>query len=66
MPILTIIIVIVAVGVILWALTTFLPMEPNVKRILVAAVVLCLVFWLCSAFGILDTLSTVRVGRAHR
>lgn len=61
MPLLTLIIVIAVVGVILWLITTYLPMQPTVKRILVAVVIFILVIWLLQVFGILDHLNTVRI-----
>jgi hypothetical protein len=62
MPILTIILIIVLVGVLLWALNSFVPMDSKVKSILNIVVVICLIIWLLQAFGILDGLSNVRVG----
>lgn len=61
MPLLTLIIVIAVVGVILWLITTYIPMQPTVKRILVAVVIFILVIWLLQVFGILDHLNTVRI-----
>jgi hypothetical protein len=62
MPILTIILIIVLVGVLLWALNSFVPMDSKVKSILNVVVVICLIIWLLQAFGILGGLSNVRVG----
>ncbi len=61
MPILTVLLVIVVVGVLLWLMTTYVPMEPTVKRILVAVAVIALVIWLLQAFGVWTHLSRVRV-----
>lgn len=61
MPLLTLIIVIAVVGVILWLITTYIPMQPTVKRILVAVVIFILVIWLLQVFGILDHLNRVRI-----
>ena len=46
MSILSIILVIVVVGVILWAINSFVPMDSKVKSILNIVVVLLLIFWL--------------------
>lgn len=56
MPLLTILIVIVVVGVILWLLNTYVPMDRKIKNILNAVVVIVLVIWLLDAFGVLDSL----------
>jgi hypothetical protein len=62
MSLLSIIITLVVVGVILWAINSFIPMEGRVKNILNAVVILVLVLWLLQAFGILGSLGNVRVG----
>lgn len=62
MPILTIILVIVLVGVLLWALNSFVPMDPKVRSILNIVVVLLLIIWLLQGFGLLHGLANIRVG----
>lgn len=62
MPLLTIVFVIVIVGVLLWALNSFVPMDGKVRNILNVVVVIALVLWLLKAFGIFDSLGGVRVG----
>jgi type IV secretory pathway TrbL component len=61
MSLLTIILVIVVVGVLLWAINSFIPMDSKIKRILNVVVVIALILWLLQAFGILGSLSGVRV-----
>ena len=63
MPILTILLVIVVVGILLWAINTYLPMDAKIKQILNIVVVLFLVIWLLSAFGVFAALSGVKVGK---
>lgn len=62
MPLLTIVLVVVAVGVLLWALNQFVPMDSKVSKILNAVVVIGLVLWLLQVSGIFDALMGVRVG----
>jgi hypothetical protein len=62
MSLLTIILVIVVVGVLLWAINSFIPMDSKIKSILNIVVVIVLILWLLQAFGILGSLSGVRVG----
>lgn len=62
MSLLSIILVIVVVGVLLWALNNFIPMDSKVRSILNAVVVIILVIWLLQAFGVLGSLGNVRVG----
>ncbi len=61
MPILTILIVIVVVGVILWLVNSYIPMQRTIKNILNAVVVIILVIWLLNVFGVLDSLKNVTI-----
>lgn len=62
MSIITLIIVLVLVGVILWAINTYIPMQPNIKQILNIVVIIAVVLWLLSVFGILPDINAIRVG----
>jgi hypothetical protein len=61
MPLVTLIIVWVIVGVALWAINSYIPMAKNVKTILNVVVVVVLCLWLLQAFGILGSINSVRV-----
>jgi hypothetical protein len=61
MPILTILIVILVVGVILWLINSFIPMQRTVKGILNAVVIIILVIWLLKVFGVLATLQNISI-----
>ncbi|HSO88279.1 MAG TPA: Thivi_2564 family membrane protein [Draconibacterium sp.] len=61
MPILTILIVIVVAGVILWLVNSYIPMQRTIKNILNAVVVIILVIWLLNVFGVLDSLKNVTI-----
>lgn len=61
MPILTILIVLVVVGVILWLVNTYIPMDRKIKSILNVVVVIIVIIWLLQAFGLLDSIRGVRV-----
>ncbi len=56
MPILNVIIIMIVVGVILWLINTYIPMDGKIKRILNIVVVILLVIWLLKVFGLLDSL----------
>jgi len=58
---LTVIIVIVIVGFLLWLVNTQVPMHPTVKTILNAVVVIVLVVWLLSVFGLIGPMPRPRV-----
>ena len=63
MPLVHVVIVLVVVGVILWLINTYLPMDAKIKTILNIVVVIVVVLWLLRAFGILGSLSEFRIGR---
>lgn len=54
MPIVTIIIVLVVVGVVLYLINTYIPMAGPIKSVLNVVVVILLCLWLLNAFGIIN------------
>jgi hypothetical protein len=54
--VLNIVITLIVIGVLLWLVTRFIPMEANIQRILIAVVVICVVLWLLQVFGVLGYL----------
>ncbi len=62
MPLLQILIVLVVVGVLLWLVNTYLPMQGTIKSILNAVVVICVVLWLLSVFGLFHSFSHMHLG----
>jgi len=57
MPILTVLLVLVVIGVILWLVNTYIPMDRKIKSILNAVVVILVILWLLKTFGLLNSLS---------
>jgi len=62
MSLITLVIVLVVVGVVLWLINSFIPMQATIKKILNAVVVIVVILWLLSAFGIINNLDTIRIG----
>jgi hypothetical protein len=62
MPLINLLIVLIVVGVLLWLVNSFIPMDHKIKSILNAVVVIAVVLWLLSAFGLLSGLSNIRIG----
>lgn len=54
MPIISIIVVLVILGLVLYLVEAYVPMSQPIKTVLRVVVVLCLCLWLLSAFGILN------------
>jgi len=62
MPLLQILVVLAVVGVLLWLVNSFIPMQGTIKSILNAVVVIAVVLWLLNIFGVLHSLSRMHVG----
>jgi len=62
-PLINVVIVLMVVGVLLWLVNTYLPMDGKIKNILNGVVVIAVVVWLLQAFGVLGSLSTIRIGK---
>ncbi len=62
MDLVTLVITLVVVGVLLWLVNTYIPMDAKIKRILNIVVLVVVVLWLLRVFGVLDSGRTIRVG----
>ena len=62
MPLLQILLVLVVVGVLLWLVNSFIPMQGTIKSILNAVVIIAVVLWLLNVFGLFHSFSNIRVG----
>jgi hypothetical protein len=62
MPLTNVILTLVAVGVLLWLVNRFIPMQSQVKAILNGLVVIVVVLWIGNLFGLFDQLKHFRVG----
>jgi hypothetical protein len=61
MSVLTIIIVLVVAGVIMYLINNYIPMDGKIKSLLNIVVVIILIIWLLKAFGILGSLGSFKV-----
>ena len=62
MPLVQLIMVLIVVGVLLWLVNRFIPMQATIKSILNAVVVIGVVLWLLNVFGVLHSISRIHVG----
>jgi hypothetical protein len=62
MPLLQIVAVLIVVGVLLWLVNHFIPMQGTIKSILNAVVVIMVVIWLLNVFGLFSSIAHIRVG----
>ncbi len=63
MPLLQVVIVLIVVGVLLWLVNRFIPMQSTIKSILNAVVVIAVVLWLLNLFGLFQAFSNLHVGK---
>jgi len=63
MPLMQLVITLVVVGILLWLVNRFIPMQSSIKSILNGVVVICVVLWLVNLFGLFGPLHNIHVGR---
>ena len=63
MSLITVVITLIVVGVLLWLVNTYIPMDGKIKKILNIVVVVCVVGWLLVAFGVLNNSGDIHVPR---
>jgi type IV secretory pathway TrbD component len=63
MPLVTLVLILIAVGVVLWLINNYIPMDGKIKGILNAVVVIAVVVWLLQVFGLLDQVTAIHVGK---
>ncbi|MGB9433441.1 MAG: Thivi_2564 family membrane protein [Candidatus Acidiferrum sp.] len=62
MPLIQVVMVLIVVGVLLWLVNRFIPMQGTIKSILNGVVVIAVVLWLLNVFGLFSSFSHIRAG----
>ncbi len=62
MSLIHVVLVLIVVGVLLWLVNTYIPMDGKIKRILNAVVVIFVILWLLQAFGVIGSLDGLYTG----
>jgi hypothetical protein len=62
MPLVTVVVTLAIVGLLLWLVNRFIPMQGQIKGILNGVVVIVVILWLLKVFGLFGYLSQFRVG----
>ena len=62
MPLVTVVIVLAVIGLLLWLVNSYIPMQGQIKGILNGVVVIVVVLWLLKVFGLFDSIYKFRVG----
>ena len=65
MSLVSLVISLIVVGVLLWLVNTYIPMDGKIKQILNVVVLICVILWLLSVFGVLGHWGGARVPRLN-
>lgn len=61
MSLISVVVVLVVVGVVLWLINTYIPMASSIKSILNVVVIIVVVIWLLQAFGVLGNINGINI-----
>jgi predicted membrane protein len=61
MPLLGVVLALIVVGVVLWLINSFIPMQGTIKTILNLVVVIAVILWLLHGFGILNNAGEIHL-----
>lgn len=62
MSLITLLIALVVIGVVLWLINSYIPMNSTRKKFLNVVVVILIIIWLLFTFGVIGNLETIRIG----
>ena len=62
MPLMNLVVTLIVIGVLLWLVNNYIPMDGKIKQILNVVVVIGVVIWLLQALGLLGSLGNIRIG----
>ena len=62
MPLMNVLITLIVVGVLLWLVNSYIPMDAKIKQILNIVAVIAVVLWLLRVFGLFGPANNIRVG----
>ncbi len=63
MPLIQLVEVLIVVGVLLWLVNRYIPMQGTIKSILNAVVVIVVVLWILKVSGLFHSVSNIRIGK---
>ena len=61
MSLLNIVLVLIVVGVLLWLVNNYIPMDGKIKKILNIVVVVVVIIWLLKVFGLFSSVAAIHV-----
>jgi len=63
MPLIQVVITLIVVGILLWLINRYIPMDSKIKSILNIVVVIAVILWLLNIFGLFSSVSDIRIGK---
>jgi len=63
MPLIQFVVILAVVGVILWLVNTYIPMNRGVKGVLNVAIIVAAIIFTLNTFGLMDNITGLRIGR---
>jgi len=61
MDLITVVISLIVVGVLLWGINKYIPMDSKIKNILNIVVVIVVVLWLLQGYGLIGNIEQIKV-----
>jgi hypothetical protein len=62
-PLVTLVIILIVIGVLLYLVNNYIPMDRKIKSILNIIVVIGVVIWLLQAMGMMGPINAIRIGK---
>ena len=62
MPLMNVLVTLIVVGVLLWLVNSYIPMDAKIKQILNIVAVIAVVLWVLRVFGLFGPIQNIRVG----
>lgn len=63
MDLIQVVVVLILVGVLLWFVNNYIPMDKKIKDMLNIVVVIAVVMWLLNVFGLFTSLRGIHIGK---
>ena len=57
----SVVVTLIVVGVLLWLVNSYIPMDGKIKQILNVVVIICVVIWLLNVFGVIGSAGSIPV-----
>ena len=61
MPLVTLVITLIVVGVLLWLVNSYIPMDAKIKKIINVVVVIVVIIWLLRVFGVWGSVENITI-----